>query len=223
MYGSSTLTKSLVSIGVKKYINRVIYMSNYRIIEQESALVEFIETVLPDTDGAFYLTLMARKKWCEDTGIRSDKSQLKRLTSKKAMIVEKIRQLETAVGTYKIDGIAVPQEALGLYITPNERDNKRATFDLMQSLLSKIQNNQFEFNLHQEALSSLQKAGIKTYFDLDIDFADRAKIDLTVCENLCKVVNKEALTIIRTRGGFHVLVQLDKIANEYKKSWYNMV
>lgn len=198
-------------------------MPNYQIIQQEAALVEFIETVLPDTNGFFYVSLLARKKWCEDAGLKADKSQLKRLTSKKGMIVDKIRQLEIAQGAYKIHGMAVPQEALGLYITPNERNNKVATFDLIQTLLSKIQNDQFEFNLHQEALSCLQKSGIKTYFDLDIDFEDRDKIDFSIGNNLCTVLNKEALTIIRTRGGFHVLVELDKIASPFKKSWYNAV
>lgn len=198
-------------------------MPNYQIIAKENALVEFIETVLPDTNGFFYLSLMARKKWCEGAGLKSDKSQLKRLTAKKSMIVGKIKQLEIAVGNYKIDGLEVPQEALGLYITPNERNNKAATFDLIQSLLSKIQNNKFEFNLHQEALSCLQKSGIKTYFDLDIDFEDRSKIDFSVCENLCSVLNENALTMIRTRGGFHVLVELNKIAAPLKKSWYNAV
>jgi hypothetical protein len=198
-------------------------MSVYSIIQNEPALVEFIETVLPETNGFFYLTLMARKKWCAEGDIKSDKSQLKRLTSRKALIVEKIRQLETTVGTYKIDGIAVPQEALGLYITPNERNNKAATFELMQSLLLKIQNNQFEFNLHQEALSALQKSGIKTYFDLDIDFADRNTIDFGICKTIGEILNPEALTFIRTRGGFHVLVRLESIAPTYKKSWFNAV
>jgi hypothetical protein len=42
-------------------------------------------------------------------------------------------------------------------------------------------------------------------------------------EMIDKYINIEALTIIKTRGGFHVLVDSEKVDKKYGSSWYMMM
>jgi len=49
---------------------------------------------------------------------------------------------------------------------------------------------------------------------MDFDYVDTDIInDLNI--------NKNCLNIIKTKNGFHLLVELSKIDNIYKKTWYN--
>ena len=35
------------------------------------------------------------------------------------------------------------------------------------------------------------------------------------------MINKSALNVLKTRGGFHLLIKLDNISEKYSKTWYN--
>ncbi len=68
-------------------------MNTYQIIKNESLLREFIDRILPDTepDECFYIGLLARDKWIRGSGAKiSSQIQLKRFTSTKDRLVEKI-------------------------------------------------------------------------------------------------------------------------------------
>ena len=68
-------------------------MKTYQIIKDESLLRTFIDRILPETepDECFYVGLLARDKWIRDTGAKiSSQIQLKRFTSTKDRLVEKI-------------------------------------------------------------------------------------------------------------------------------------
>ena len=197
---------------------------NYKVITDEKLLDEFIEWLpeLQDNE-CYYLCLFARSKYCKNEDgtnkfphIKSDKSQLKRfVATNKNWIKHKIRQLEVAEGAYtgKHD-IAIPQEGLALYITPNPRSMERAMFTLMRRLIDIQQCKGENYNINSEALSAIQKSpSRKVYFDLDLDDIKIIRIDGTK-------INKDCLHFLETRGGLHILVELGKVAPEFKKTWY---
>lgn len=177
---------------------------NYSIIQDEAALIDFIDwlpNLLPNE--IYYLCLFARRKYClEVRGIRSDKSQLKRFTSTKDRMLEKIRQLECPVGSYRNYGIAIPQESLALYITPSPRDMQKATINAMVDLAHKVRDNHVECNPHQITMSSLQRTrGTKHVITFDVDTKDTA-----ILHELQGAAG-DALTVIETRGGYHFIVR----------------
>ena len=105
---------------------------NYQIISDKEKLLAFIDW-LPElkANEKYYCCLFARKKYCADQIKSNDKTQLKRFLSDKARLYQKIKQLEVPFGAYQLKDIAAPQESLALYINPNPRNLKKATYDGM--------------------------------------------------------------------------------------------
>lgn len=192
---------------------------NYKIITDQARLLEFIDW-LPELEDneKFYCCLFARKKYCENQIRSNDKTQLKRFLSDKRRLFEKIKQLEVEVGAYKLKDIDAPQESLALYINPNPRNLKRATYDSIIKLTELLKNNNKNYNPHAEIMSCIQRStGRKIYLDFDVDTKD---FDF---EQLKEIINQSCLDILETRGGYHILVKLAAIDLEYKKSFYNKI
>lgn len=201
-------------------------MTNYQIITDRTELDKFINTVLPDLreDECYYCCLFARSKYAKNEDgsnkfphIKTDKSQLKRFTvNKKEDIYWKLKQLEASMGAYRTkDGDAVPQEALAAYITINPRSQQKALIDLLKQVANIIGSKGVGFNIHQEALSCIQRSKSRTvYVDFDIDTKD---VDLKRIEDILSI---DAYKIVETRGGYHVLVMTDMIKDLKKKMWH---
>ncbi len=193
---------------------------NYKIIHDEEAFRAFIEW-LPDLEPGevFYGCLFARKKYDTTGVIRNDKEQLKRFTSTKDRIYQKVRQLECEVGAYQVGGEPIPQDSLALYIMPNPRSLIKATqktlVELSNILISSGGENK---NPYKIALSQIQKNASRKVF-IDFDFDDK----IFCAEHFTSVVNPECLSVLRTRGGFHILVETGRVHPWYKKIWYNKV
>lgn len=190
----------------------------YEIITDEKLLREFIEW-LPDCaeNEQFYCCLFMRKKYCPDVPwIKSDKGQLKRFTSKKEFLFDKIAQLECKVGAFRYGEHAVPQESLALYISPNPRDLWTATHKSIAHLANVILCGGKNSNPQQEVMSEIQKSiGNKKYIMFDIDSKDDKIIEscIKACDGYCDVTE--------TRGGYHLFVhkdQVGKISNQ--TGWY---
>ena len=192
---------------------------NYQIISDKEKLLAFIDW-LPEleADEKFYCCLFARKKYCADQIKSNDKTQLKRFLSDKARLYQKIKQLEVPIGAYQLKDIPAPQESLALYINPNPRNLKKATFDGIIKLTQLLKNDNKNFNPHAELLSIIQKTiSRKIYLDFDVDFKD---FDFN---QLKDIINLSCMDIVETRGGYHLLVKLKEIEKQYKKTFYQKI
>lgn len=190
---------------------------NYKIIQNEETLTQFIKW-LPELEEneKYYCALFARKKYSENWTIKGDKGQLKRfLTSKKRML-NKIQQLETQVGTYKLFNEVVDENSLALYINPNPRDLHKATYNSIIEMTKLLRDEKRLYNPHAEVMSCIQRSvGRNIYLDFDIDYKpfDPSKLD--------EFINRDCVDILETRGGYHILVKLKEIKEEYKSKFYN--
>lgn len=200
---------------------------NYKIITDQKELENFIDW-LPELekDETFYCCLFARSKYTKHldqkiSHVKSDKAQLKRFTSNKKRLFDKIKQLECTLGSYKQKDTIIPQEALALYITINPRSFEKATKNSIKKLLELALQPYQGYNPYQEVMSEIQKAKSKTRFvsfDFDLEYKGIIKdIEFAINEFL----NEEALTIVETRGGFHVIIDINKIHESFNKIWYN--
>lgn len=194
---------------------------NYQIITNEENLLEFIDWLpeLKDNEQ-YYLSLFARKKYCPELIRSNDKTQLKRFTSTKKRMLDKIRQLELPIGRWRLKDTPAPQESLVLYILPNPRCMVKATKMMGKHCwdLDRSKN----FNLVAEALSCVQKSKSRTCFvDFDVDTKE---VNLAVLERIFPQMEKY-VHILETRGGYHILVKPNHATyyrkeNEMSLNWY---
>lgn len=202
---------------------------NYQIIKDEKILLDFIDW-LPELkeNETYYVCLFARSKYTKDTEgkngiphIKSDKSQLKRFTSNKENLLRKIKQLECPIGSYMQRDLIIPQESLALYITVNPRDMYKAIYGSVRHLTTCLQNTNRNVNPHQEVMSEIQRSKSRTcYVDFDLDnktLDPQAQLDVIYDTD---IVNLSAVTLLETRGGYHILVDPSKVEDRYKKFWH---
>lgn len=178
---------------------------NYEVIKSPEFLEAFVNWLPDEQDNEmFYVCLFARSKYSPSVKLKSDKCQLKRFTSKKKHLIDKIRQLETPFGTYTQDGVTIPQEALALYITPNPRNLELAAKNLLIKLAQVVTQPYNGYNPHQLAMSEIQKAcGKKRFVDFDFDNLDM----FTTVEKAVEFLTPGGFEVLETRGGFHILVR----------------
>lgn len=201
-------------------------MEKYIIIREETELLNFVEK-LPDLqDGQkYYVSLFARKKYGYTEGLKSDKSQLKRFTCRKEDILSKLKKLEVELGLYTSGGIPINQNSLAVYITPNPRDMHRAGLKTAKEIITMVERGDKIYNPQAIALNQIQVSGDRKFFDVDVDFLPGRGCSLErLLTDLQGNINPGAIFgVVVTRGGFHVLVSLEHISDEYKKSWYNKI
>lgn len=192
-------------------------MSNYSLIKDKSVLNDFIQNVLPDEreNEMFMICLFARQKYCPEIKIGGDKNCLKRVTATKDRIVTKIRQMEIAEGGYlSKDEVPLPQKAIAIYITANPRNLELAAKKALIKLANVVTEKYNGYNPHQLVMSEIQKSvGKKKYTDFDFDNTafDRDKF--------CEILDDDTYKVLKSRSGFHVLVEHEKITKN-KNSWY---
>lgn len=201
-------------------------METYQIIVDEDKLKEFIEW-LPDLEPheTYYCTLFARSKYSNILRA-GDKQQLRSFTSSKSRLINKIKQLETKVDTYltkeRITGldIPIPQEALAFYISVNPRDLIKATRESLIEFARLVTSNYNGYNPHKKVLSYIQQSrGRKIFSEFDYDNVQFEYIK----EEAKKILSKDCLNYMITRGGVHVLVDLSKVDNAKNKFWYSQM
>ncbi len=192
---------------------------NYQIITDEEKLKEFID-FLPDLQRheQYCLCLFGRKKYSPEykSQLPGDKNQLKKFTATKENMLSKIRQLECPLGAYEVRGFAVPQEALVLYVSPNPRDLVRAGLSSLVELAKKIEYGDKFYNPHKLVMSEIQKkAGNKRWIMFDVDDKNEEVL------NKCIETVEGKCSVVETRGGYHILVEKDKVEKLADKKWYS--
>jgi hypothetical protein len=192
---------------------------NYKIIADEQKLDEFIESLpeLKPSEG-YYFQLFGRKKYLESGTIQSGQQSLSRFVCRKHRIKEKIRQLEIPLGYYKNREVELPQECLCLYICPNPRCHEKAAKNLLRELANKITKKYEDYNTYQLAMTELHRAKSRTVF-VDFDY-DGIEYDV-YREKINSVLNTDSFRVLKTRGGFHVLVMPDKVDSDKRNKWHN--
>lgn len=195
--------------------------TNYKIIVDEDRLKSFIDW-LPELHRkeTYYVCLFARSKYSTgDFKITGGQLQLRRFISKKEYLFSKIRQLEVPLGAYTDNGRNIPQETLALYITPNPRNIERATKNAIKKLTMLVLDSYNGYNPYTEVLSELQTAcSRKVHMNFDFDEVNYKDVINIIKEK--DIMNLDAITIAKTRGGFHLLADVENIHNKYRKSWY---
>lgn len=200
---------------------------NYQVITDKVALLSFIEW-LPELNPneTFYGCLFARSKYCKGIAhIKSDKAQLKRFTTDKSRLFNKIQQLEISLGAYLTKGVGaglveVPQESLALYLTANPRNLERATRNAVQKLQLLTWQSYNGYNPNSEVLSEIQKCKSRSEFiTFDFDLKDKNLIG-SIMRKVNNVVNSDCYNVLETRGGYHLIVSPAKVNQEIKSSWY---
>lgn len=200
---------------------------NYKLIGDEAHLQNFIDR-LPDCgeNEMYYISLFARKKYNRAAGVPHDKCQLKRTTATKDRIIHKIRQWEIALGQYKYKDIAIPNDMLVVYITPNPRNLEKATLQHISDITSRLAKRQPLGNPKSQALNCIQNSPLdnKVYFDIDVDqkYVEIDGKSLSVPE-WAKTLVKESMIAdisLESRGGYHILMKLSEIDNRKKNPFW---
>lgn len=201
--------------------------STYKIVQDVDALHNFINNVLPDIDKGekFYMALFARKKYSDDPRFKADKSQLKSLLTTKERMVTDLLKLEVSDGLYTSNDVPVHQHMLAMYINPNPRSMHKAGLRLLREMAVQLERGE-QLNPKRTMMSAAQVcASRKIYVNIDIDLEgfvnNYTSSDLVKEIELGNFVNTDAIKIVATRGGFHVLVETAKIAEKYKNTWFN--
>lgn len=188
----------------------------YQIIRDRQALEDFVQW-LPDTgeNERFYLSLQARKKYVPTL---THQLQVRRFICRKDNLISHIEQLECPVGCYKTkDGEVIPTEALALYITCNPRDLDKATFMAAKGMIDLLQNN--GGNPYSEALACIHKSKGKTrWVQFDIDYKGKEEF----FGEVATVIGRQAMTVIETRGGYHLMIDPAKVVSNIK-NWYGEI
>lgn len=191
----------------------------YEVILDEKELDQFLAILPEPQEGeVFYLSLFGRHKYCPTYPNMRDESQLHRFIAKREHIKEKIRRLECPVGSYKHNGIAVPQEAMALYIALNPRSLAKANKELLCELARRISDGDSLFNPISMATTVVHRATGRKCF-ADFDFDDVNPYD---CQEQVKdILSKGSYMTLKTRGGCHIIVDLR--AEQQYKDWYKRV
>ena len=123
-------------------------------------------------DECYYIALFCRKKYTDK--LKSDKLQLKRVTSKKENIFNKIKQMECEIGSYTDKGIPIGSRAALCY---NEYIKEKAIDDKYNAILPGdknkklflVQPNPLKSNIVSYATDNFIEE-IRDYIDYDTNF-----------------------------------------------------
>jgi len=203
-------------------------MNSYKIILDRATFDGFLAG-LPDLQPTevWYACLFGRHKYDKTFPNAKDSGQLARFVARgTSELAEKIQRLEGPLGSYSRDGAVASQDCLALYMAPNPRSLVKANRNLLVELARRIADGDLSFNPISVATTEVHRAvDRKLYVDFDFDLSNQppspgeAEELGQACADLSPYLPRIATIlpdpamyrILRTRGGFHLLVDLAKI------------
>lgn len=195
--------------------------THYQIIKNELAVRDFAAWLPPLVDDeCYYIELFCRRKYDQTMPQSKTYNLTRRIVTNPDSLVNSLRMMEVPLGAYNLRGVGVSQESLAVYISTNPRCRKKATFNLIKTLVDKVQNNA-ELRPHSAALTEIHRAKSRANFvtfDIDVD-NPLIKANSEQFDQVIELVGREAVSLIKTRGGYHLLVEPKKVVSEIK-NWH---
>jgi hypothetical protein len=207
-------------------------MENYQFIKDEALLKEFYDNVVIPLkkDEVYFLMLSARKKYCDESiELRKGSDMLKRITLRKNnfdsfrnCILELFASV--LVGCYRDkNDQPIPLNAFVVYMTTNPRNTRRACLGVVKKITEGLLNIETSLNLENIVMSEIHKTCIgKTYIDFDCDIGkkdDGEQVRLFIEKSL----GESEFHSIKTRGGYHILLNVEKIDKKIKNNFYQTI
>jgi hypothetical protein len=199
-----------------------------KIIKNKTIVNTFIDTVLPElfSDECVMLSLFARKKYLPKNSpvCVNGITQLHReFVYRKKDILKTIHKFELASNIYTDkQGHYIPEDCMTLYVTPNPRSNNRAAINTLHKLIDLMATGE-EFKLLSCVRTELHKASSrKVYLDFDIDIKPPDNL-LSVLEHIKNFLGDSGIVTVLTKGGAHVLLELDNICPAIKTTFYKNI
>ena len=186
------------------------------VIKDREELLYFLDWLPePEPDECFYLGMFARRKY--HPSANNDKYSCYRGSARdKVWLLKKIQDLHGRQFRNK-DGSIVHPSSLGLYITPNPRSYSGAQRWLLKKLADAIADGVTHLDPASLGMSAVHKSKSRTvYVDFDFDGLDERP-------DMVNYINLDACSFLKTRGGFHVLVETAAIHEEFEKTWHRNI
>jgi hypothetical protein len=139
------------------------------------------------------------------------------ISSKKNGLINKIKQMEVPLGAYTLKGIPVSQQSLALYLLPNPRCKIKAMYGTIHKLLDIIKGGDPNvLSVDRVSMTQIHKSKSDTRFVVfDVD-----DIDVINLNSVFGCINRESVSLVKTNSGFHLLVRLEYINNNFHKTWH---
>ncbi len=192
---------------------------HYRIVLNEILLDQFL-AFLPEPEPleVYYICLFGRHKYDPAFPNTKDSGQLVRaFASDKCELKEKIWRMETPVGSYTRNGIAATQESLAVYLALNPKSLVIANKKVLVEMATRIADGHLDFNPVSVANTEIHRAvGTKRFLDFDFDDVNPDDYQYSIQSIL---PDPEMYRILKTRGGFHLIVLLERI-KALKTKWH---
>lgn len=175
----------------------------------ENLTQEFLTRLERADSDICFITIALRSKYYPE--LEKDKVILHRFISKKKHLINDLKNLPSQF-FYK--GQPIPNESLVVWMKINPRCFKKATRDTIKNLTDNLYSDKIESPL-EAALTALQEAcDVLKHHSFDYDVPNE-NIETTL-EQIYRAVNQEATFVVKTKNGFHLIVDVTKIDKEHK-------
>ena len=205
-------------------------MNCYEFLKDEEELRKFHGLILPvlGQDEVFYLMLGARNKYLteEEKGIynMNGSDMIKRVTVRSNRFEElrdKVLDFCVPKGRYKDkNGLPLPEHSFTLYMTPNPRDCRRASVNVVKKIAECLLNPNTPLRLENMMLSEIHKCSTnKVWMDFDVDPAEGDDFE-KVIETVHSKLGNSFYVTVKTKSGAHVLLKKSMIDSRVKNTFY---